>query len=150
MENNYQDQNFPAQDNNRKMTISDVHELAQKADNMVNRITGAVNSISTTIYDIKKISAEVEIECARLDHALEALMVKAQRDARIYEQSIPTLDKNFERLQDRMDKLMDKAMDLIVEDMSENALAKQEAVMSLIEVTNNALNSLIQKLIPNY
>lgn len=150
MENYNQDPNFPDRENKRKMTVTDLHELSQRADSMVNKVASAINNISSTVQEIQKISAQVEIECAQLDHALDALIVKAQRDARIYEQSIPMLDKNFEKLQDRMDRLMDRAMDLIMEDISENALAKQEAIMTLIETTNGSLNALIQKLIPSY
>lgn len=133
-----------------KLTIQDFHAIAHRADNIVNNVAGVVDNITSTVVELRQISAQVEIECAKLDQAIDALMIKARRDIRIYEQSIPTLDKQFERLHDRMDKLMDKAMDLLTDDISEGAIARQEAIMKLIEVTDGSLNSLIQKLIPNY
>ena len=132
------------------LTVQEFSAIAHRADNIVNNVAGVVNNITATLVELRQVSAQVEIECAKLDQAIDALMIKAQRDIRIYEQSIPTLDKQFERLHDRMDKLMDKAMDLLTEDVSDNAIARQEAIMKLIEVTNGSLNSLIQKLIPNY
>ena len=143
--------NVPAESNsNNNLTIQDFHALAHKADNIVNNVAGVINNVTSTIVELRQVSAQVELECAKLDQAIDALMIKAQRDIRIYEQSIPTLDKQFERLHDRMDKLMDKAMDLLTEDISEGAIARQESMMKLIEVTNGSLNSLIQKLIPSY
>ena len=102
------------------------------------------------MLQIKEISAQVELEQARINQAIDALMIKAQRDIHIYEKSLPVLDRQFERCQDRMDKLMDKTMELISNDLSDSSLQRQEAMMSLIEITNNSLNSLIGKLIPRY
>lgn len=90
------------------------------------------------------------MQCAQLDHALDCLMLKAQRDLIIYEQSLPILDKQFSFCQSRLDKLMDKAMDFIGNDFSDATLARQEAMMTLIEVANTSLNLLIAKLIPSY
>ena len=141
----------PAETNSGgKLTPQEFSAIVHRADNIVNNVAGIVNNVTSTIVELRQVSAQVEIECAMLDQAIDALMIKAQRDLRIYEQSIPTLDKQFERLHDRMDKLMDKAMDLLTEDVSETALMRQESIMKLIEVTNGSLNSLIQKLIPNY
>ncbi|MCH5346647.1 MAG: hypothetical protein J1E63_06020 [Muribaculaceae bacterium] len=145
--NNY----YPAETNSdASLTVQEFSAIVHRADNIVNNVAGIVNNVTSTVVELRQVSAQVELECAKLDQAIDALMIKAQRDIRIYEQSIPTLDKQFERLHDRMDKLMDKAMDLLTEDVSENGIAKQEAIMRLVEVTNDSLNSLIQKLIPNY
>lgn len=141
----------PAETNSEgKLTPQEFSAIVHRADNIVNNVAGVINNVTSTIVELRQISAQVEMECAMLDQAIDAIMIKAQRDLRIYEQSIPTLDKQFERLHDRMDKLMDKAMDLLTEDVSETALMRQESIMKLIEVTNGSLNSLIQKLIPNY
>lgn len=146
-DNNY----YPAETNSGgQLTVQEFSNIAQRADNIVNNVAGVINNVTSTIVELRQVSAQVEVECAKLDQAIDALMIKAQRDIRIYEQSIPTLDKQFERLHDRMDKLMDKAMDLLTEDISETAITRQESIMKLIEVTNGSLNSLIQKLIPNY
>lgn len=131
-------------------TIEDFKELGACAERMVNQVSGVIDNITGTIINIKQISAEVELEQARMERAIDALMIKAQRDIQIYEKSLPILDKQFERCHDRMDKLMDRSMDLITNDLSPEALNRQEAMMSLIEITNNSLNSLIAKLIPKY
>ena len=135
---------------NRPATIEDYKEFGRQAENIVGKVTSTIDNISCSLVKIKEMSAQVELECARMEHALDILMLKAQRDVKIYEQSLPILDKQFENCQKRMDRLMDKAMDLITSDVSAESLNRQEAMMSLIEITNNSLNSLIAKLIPNY
>lgn len=138
------------ENNNVPATIQDFQEIAKYADTMVERVSGVIGNVSSTILQIKEISAQVELEKKRMEHAINALMLKAQRDIQIYEKSLPILDKQFERCHDRMDKLMDKSMELITNDLSETSLQRQEAMLTLIEITNNSLNSLIGKLIPRY
>ena len=45
---------------------------------------------------------------------------------------------------------MDRALDMLCEDVSEESLKRQEAVMNMIEMTNNSINSLVSKLLPSY
>lgn len=137
------------ENDNVPVTMQDVKDVAEYADNMVNAISGAVSNVATSIVELQHIQADVELQCAQLDYAIDSLMIKAQRDVRIYEQSLPILDKQFNTCQARLDRLVDKAMDIVCEDISENAIARQEFVMKMIEVANSSLNSLIAKLIPN-
>lgn len=137
------------ENDNVPVTMQDIKDVAEYADNMVNAISGAVSNVATSIVELQHIQADVELQCAQLDYAIDSLMIKVQRDVRIYEQSLPILDKQFNTCQARLDRLVDKAMDIVCEDISENAIARQEFVMKMIEVANSSLNSLIAKLIPN-
>ena len=124
--------------------------LAEAAQNIVRDVTNAINNVAATISEISRISAQVELETKRLDHALDCLMVKAQRDITMYRDTLPLLEKNFTDMQGRMDRLMDRAMDMICEDVSDSSLARQEMAMKMIEMTNNSINNLIAKLLPDY
>ena len=124
--------------------------LAEAAQNIVRDVTNAINNVAATISEISRISAQVEMETKRLDHALDCLMVKAQRDITMYRDTLPLLEKNFTDMQGRMDRLMDRAMDMICEDVSDSSLARQEMAMKMIEITNNSINNLIAKLLPDY
>lgn len=135
---------------NRPATIDDYKEFADQTERVVNKVSLMVENITDSVVRINELSAQVKLECARMEHTLDVLMIKAQRDIKIYEESLPILDRQFEKCQNRMDKLMDKAMDLITSDLSAESLNRQEAMMSLIEITNNSLNTLIAKLIPSY
>ena len=124
--------------------------LAEAAQNIVNNVTNAINNVAATMSEISRISAHVEMETKRLDHALDCLMVKVQRDITIYRDTLPLLEKNFTDMQARMDRLMDRTMDMICEDVSESSLARQEMAMRMIEMTNNSINNLVAKLLPNH
>lgn len=124
--------------------------LAEAAQNIVDNVTNAINNVAATMSEISRISAHVEMETKRLDHALDCLMVKAQRDITIYRDTLPLLEKNFTDMQARMDRLMDRTMDMICEDVSESSLARQEMAMRMIEMTNNSINNLVAKLLPNH
>ena len=124
--------------------------LAEAAQNIVDNVTNAINNVAATMSEISRILAHVEMETKRLDHALDCLMVKAQRDITIYRDTLPLLEKNFTDMQARMDRLMDRTMDMICEDVSESSLARQEMAMRMIEMTNNSINNLVAKLLPNH
>ncbi|MDE6338242.1 MAG: hypothetical protein K2K97_00455 [Muribaculaceae bacterium] len=113
-------------------------------------MTDTINNVASLGRDIANVCAQVKIETRRLEHALDCLMLKAQTDVQIYRESLPLLDKNFTAMHNRMDRLMDKAMDMLCEDVSEASLKRQEMAMSLIEMTNDSLNNLIAKLMPNH
>lgn len=131
-------------------TENDTLVLAEAAQNIVSNVTDAINNVAASMGEISRISAQVEIETKRLDHALDCLMIKAQQDITIYRESLPVLEKNFADMQSRMDRLMDRTMDMICEDISDTSLARQEMAMRMIEMTNNSLNNLIAKLLPNH
>ena len=124
--------------------------LAEAAQNIVNNVTNAISNVAATMSDISRITAHVELETKRLDHALDCLMIKSRHDITIYRDTLPLLEKNFTQMQSRMDRLMDRAMDMICEDISDASLARQEMAMRMIEMTNNSINNLVAKLLPNH
>lgn len=134
----------------RPVTIDDIHTLAAYSNSIVEQVSGTVNNVACKMAEIRHTAAQVELQCAQLEHAFDCLMLKAQRDMKIYEQSLPILEKQFNFCQSRLDKLMDRAVDLICADVSDASLTRQETMMSLIEMANNSLNNLIAKLIPSY
>lgn len=131
-------------------TDEDTLLLAAAAQNIVSSVTNAINNVAATMSEISRISAQVEVETKRLDHALDCLLIKSQNDITIYRESLPLLEKNFADMQSRMDKLMERTMDMICEDISDTSLTRQEMAMRMIEMTNNSINNLIAKLLPNH
>ena len=140
----------PIEDSDRELRKEDIMAICEATKDVVSNVAATVDNITATVREINLIKAKVELETRQLEHAFDCLMVKAQRDITIYRETLPLLDKNFESMQARMDRLMDKAMDIICEDVSDASLARQEMCMNLIEKTNNMLNNLIGKLLPSY
>ncbi len=138
------------EDMSRVATIEDVKILAGYTDSIIGKVSDTIGKVSATVERVMQLQACVEVECARLDHALDCLLAKAKHDLSVYEKSLPILDKQFSMCQARMDNLIDRALEMMGEDLSENSLSRQEAVMGLIELTNRSLNMLIAKLMPQY
>ena len=124
--------------------------VSEAAQNIVGVVSDTFNNVAAVYKDVAILSAQVEVETKRLDHALDCLMVKVENNRQIYRDTLPLLEKNFSSMQDRMDRLMDRALDMLCEDVSDESLRRQEAVMGLIEMTNNSINSLVAKLMPQY
>ena len=124
--------------------------VSEAAQNIVGVVSDTINNVAAVYKDVAILSAQVEVETKRLDHALDCLMVKVENNRQIYRDTLPLLEKNFSSMQDRMDRLMDRALDMLCEDVSDESLRRQEAVMGLIEMTNNSINSLVAKLMPQY
>lgn len=131
-------------------TVEDFKIIGTQVDSMVSNVASVVSTVSTSIVKINEVSSQVKLECKRLEHALDMLMVKAQTDIQIYEKSLPILEQQFKKCQERMDKLMDKSMEFISEDVNQENLNRQEAMMKLIEIANESINTLVAKLIPQY
>lgn len=136
-------------DPNTELTVQDVKELSERAGMMVKDIVNAVEDVTGTVRDLASISASVKIQCAQLEHDFDCLLLKAQKDLKLYEMSLPTLNEQLTMCQNRLDKVIDKAMDMALDDLSEQSLARQEFVMTIVETTNSSLNSLIAKLMPS-
>ena len=100
------------EDRNAPITVQDVTVIAEHADNMVNNISSVVSNIASSVVELKRISADVELQCAQLNHAIDCLMIKVQRDIRIYEQSLPILEKQFSTCQARLVKIFQKTVSL--------------------------------------
>ena len=137
-------------ENGRSLTKNDVMAICNATEGMVANISDTINNVAATLRDINMMNARVEVETKRLEHAFDCMMLKAQKDITIYRETLPILDKNFTSMQARMDKLMDRALDMLCDDVSDESLARQEAVMNMIEKTNDSLNNLISKLLPGY
>lgn len=136
-------------DPDTELTVQDVKELSERAETIVENIANVARDVTGTVRDLAMITANVKIQCAQLEHDFDCLLLKAQKDLKVYEMSLPTLNEQLTRCQNRLDKVIDRAMDMALDDLSEQSLARQECVMSLVEITNSSLNSLIAKLMPS-
>lgn len=132
------------------VTLADVQTLADTCDSLMSKVSSTVGQVASTVIEIKSLTAQVELETARIEASLDTLLLKVQRDVKLYESSLPLLDKQFTLYQQRMDSLMGKAVDMIADDFSDTGIARHEAILKLIELTNDGLNRLMGKLIPQY
>lgn len=135
---------------NLPISMAEINEFTDKSERIIVKISDTINSVSSTLRDIELIRAQSEVELKKLDLQFDAILARLQNNHQMYRDTLPLIDKQFTSLQARMDKLVDRALDIITEDLSEDALAKQENIMKIIENTNESLNNLIGKLLPSY
>jgi ClpP class serine protease len=73
-------------------------------------------------------------------------ILEAQKNVHLYEISLPTFERQLDRIQDRIDKYTDKILDLAGEEVSPNVLEKQKILISSMETFSDQFNNMITKL----
>lgn len=97
--------------------------------------------IMSSVTDLKRVAAEVEVQRSQLDFQLNALLIKAQSDLESKKLFVPIIGNQLDRIQDRIDKFSDKLIDMM-DDFSIEAMEKQRILLEFIEGQNEKLQQL--------
>jgi hypothetical protein len=143
--NDFEQNDLPAEVKENKVMKSYVDSTTAVLRMMENTMTMAHN-ITSDIKDITTIVSNTKLKIAELDHQLDLAILEAQKDVHLYEISLPTFERQLDRIQDRIDKYTDKILDLSNEEASPNVLEKQKIFISAMESFNNQFNTMITKL----
>jgi phage-related minor tail protein len=143
--NDFEQNDLPAEVKDNKVMKSYVDSTTDVLRMMENMMTMAHN-ITSDIKDITTIVSNTKLKIAELDHQLDLAILEAQKDVHLYEISLPTFERQLDRIQDRIDKYTDKILDLSNEEASPNVLEKQKIFISAMESFNNQFNTMITKL----
>lgn len=143
--NDFEQNDLPAEVKENKVMKSYVDNTTDVLRMMENTMTMAHN-ITSDIKDITTIVSNTKLKIAELDHQLDLAILEAQKDVHLYEISLPTFERQLDRIQDRIDKYTDKILDLSNEEASPNVLEKQKIFISAMESFNNQFNMMITKL----
>jgi hypothetical protein len=146
MENNdFEQNNLPAEVRENKVMRSYVDNTAV-ALRMIDNTMAMATNISSDIKDITTIVSSTKLKIAELDHQLDLAILEAQKNVHLYEISLPTFERQLDRIQDRIDKYTDKILDLAGEEVSPNVLEKQKILISSMETFSDQFNNMITKL----
>jgi hypothetical protein len=113
---------------------------------MIDNTMAMATNISSDIKDITTIVSSTKLKIAELDHQLDLAILEAQKNVHLYEISLPTFERQLDRIQDRIDKYTDKILDLAGEEVSPNVLEKQKILISSMETFSDQFNNMITKL----
>jgi hypothetical protein len=146
MENNdFEQNNLPVEVKENKVMRSYVDNTAV-ALRMIDNTMAMATNISSDIKDITTIVSSTKLKIAELDHQLDLAILEAQKNVHLYEISLPTFERQLDRIQDRIDKYTDKILDLAGEEVSPNVLEKQKILISSMETFSDQFNNMITKL----
>lgn len=105
-----------------------------------------IGNATTGITNIVQATSEVKIAMQSLENEMERFRISAQKDAYLYEKSLPMWEKQMDRIQDRIDKAMDRVLSLDLGDFSEANVQRQNMFMDVLTEVNNSFNSMVMKL----
>lgn len=127
---------------------SDLSAALAKVD-VVNNTLATLNSMITNttsgIATIVQATGDVRVAMQSLENEMEQFRINAQKDAYLYEKSLPMWEQQLNRIQDRIDKAMDHLLSFD-SDFSESAIQRQNMVMDVLTEVNNSFNAMVMKL----
>ena len=127
---------------------SDLSVALAKVD-AVNNTLATLNSMITNttsgIATIVQATGDVRVAMQSLENEMEQFRINAQKDAYLYEKSLPMWEQQLNRIQDRIDKAMDHLLSFD-SDFSESAIQRQNMVMDVLTEVNNSFNAMVMKL----
>lgn len=127
---------------------SDLSAALAKVD-AVNNTLATLNSMITNttsgIATIVQATGDVRVAMQSLENEMEQFRINAQKDAYLYEKSLPMWEQQLNRIQDRIDKAMDHLLSFD-SDFSESAIQRQNMVMDVLTEVNNSFNAMVMKL----
>lgn len=119
--------------------IGKVNETLTILDSMITNTT-------TGIANIVQITSSVKIAMQSLENEMEQFRINAQKDAYLYEKSLPMWEQQLNRIQDRIDKVMDRVLSSESSDFSETAIQRQNMLMDVLTEVNDSFNTMVMKL----
>ena len=128
-----------------KMNYSEKTELVE-IEKTLATLDRLVSNGTTGIKNIIEASGNVKIAMQNLENEMEKFRISAQKDAYLYEKSLPMWERQLDKIQERIDNTMNKVMDSLSNDFSEESLKKQNMMMDVLMSVNESFNAMVMKL----
>ena len=128
-----------------RMNNSEKSELVE-IEKTLATLDSLVSNGTTGIKNIIEASGNVKIAMQNLENEMEKFRISAQKDAYLYEKSLPMWERQLDKIQERIDNTMNKVMDSLSNDFSEESLKKQNMMMDVLMSVNESFNAMVMKL----
>ena len=110
--------------------------ISSAADRVLSSLD-SINSISSDMTDIMHTFANMRIGLKQIDAELDAFKTATGAKLDKFKLQVPILDKQMDRISDRIDQITDKILALTDDDMSEQALKKHLNSATLLIVSGH-------------
>ena len=105
-----------------------------------------VNNISSNINDMVHTLANMHVAVEQIEAELEAFKTATGAKLDKFKLQVPILDKQMDKISDRIDMLTDRILSLPDDDMTEETLKKQSLLMDTLSNFSVSFNNLVMKL----
>lgn len=106
----------------------------------------SISSISTDLTDMMHTFANMQIGIKQINAELDAFKTATGAKLDKFKLQVPILDKQMDRISNRIDQITDKILALTDDDMSEQTLKKQATLMNMLSNFNDSFNNLVMRL----
>lgn len=121
-------------------------EKIETVNSTLVELDSLITNTTSGIANIVQIAGEVKIAVQSLENEMEKFRINAQKDAYLYEKSLPMWEQQLNRIQDRIDKAMDRILSFDPSDFSEAAIQRQNMFMDVLTEVNDSFNAMVMKL----
>ena len=105
-----------------------------------------VNNISSNINDMVHTLANMHVAVEQIEAELEAFKTATGAKLEKYKLQVPILDKQMDKISDRIDMITERILSLTDGDMTEETLKKQSLLMDTLSNFSGSFNNLVMKL----
>ena len=105
-----------------------------------------VNNISSNINDMVHTLANMHVAVEQIEAELEAFKAATGAKLEKFKLQVPILDKQMDKISDRIDMITERILSLTDDDMSEETLKKQSLLMDTLSNFSVSFNNLVMKL----
>lgn len=116
------------------------------ATNLMMTSLDKVNSITSDINDMVHTLANMHVAVKQIEAELEAFKTATGAKLDKFKLQVPILDKQMDKISDRIDMITERILSLTDGDMTEETLKKQSLLMDTLSNFSVSFNNLVMKL----
>jgi len=132
---------------NYEMLQENPEERVNNALSKIDSVCGLVGNLSSSFSETALAIANTKTEIARLENELDRFIAESQVSLEKFKAVAPILSTQLENASKRIDKITDTILSSSNDSLSEESLKKQNALVDLLNTSNDTFNNLLVKLI---
>lgn len=130
-------------------SVRQVMAVMDRSESIILRLDSFMSTSRGVVQDLTELARvrqEAQYQLRLLDARLTAFIARTNADTARFNATLPVLEKQLDRIQNRIDLALDKALTLADGDFSDASVARQNYVVDLLSEMNKSFNDLVAKL----